>query len=128
MGACYLCGVTEKHSNDCPRFISPINVKIMPTFADGEGNFWCIDVILPGEIIPIWAARAWILDNYEDIGKDVSPFELAKAWEVECKRLVRQPGWALINEKIGLPGAAYDAGSTGMKLAVFGPFHGHKNT
>ena len=72
----------------------------------------------------MWATRGWVLDNDRAIGdKNSSPSELAKAWEEECKRCKRTPGWTLSNEGI-IPGAAYTRTTYGdgtLDLTVFGP-------
>ena len=118
--SCYICGVSGKHSYDCPKFSASVTTvetpslpspsaetKILRTFKDSNRKFWCLDIINPDDLIPSWATRGWRLDNHESIGRITSTREeLATAWEEECCKYKKLPGWELCIEDI-IPNIVY---------------------
>lgn len=104
MSNCYLCG-EEKHTYDCPKFVSPISSIENSTpiaeatypqlSSDGKiayfkikDSIWRVARVKYGEKIPMWAKRGWYLNNDDTTisCSSLSLKELAGHWSDSASR------------------------------------------
>lgn len=115
MSNCYLCGLSNKHTYDCPKYVTVSVVlvepglKVVSTKPEEipsvsfirQANVWRMARINKGNIIPNWAEFGWHLNNADKKSWSKSTLEeLAKAWEISTSN---GAPWLLGSGRIGKP-------------------------